>query len=107
MMSGVAKTITNAAGDKRLLILQRRDGLFQYWTERLIRDEELDPPFYWSTNYPASGLFAAPTLAEQDARTEFDWLEGASEAVGYYDDGRFPCVREASLLELIKQSQTP
>lgn len=53
-------------------IVSRSDGLFAYYVDRLVYDEECEVD-YWSNNVgaPTSGLFGSADDAEREIRQEY------------------------------------
>jgi hypothetical protein len=75
-MTEIAKTITSPDRKRRVHILRRGDGLFQFSEEILFEDEDQGQKYsIWKPQYPPSGVFPDEHSAELEARLTFKWLE--------------------------------
>jgi hypothetical protein len=77
----VLKTLTHLDGKRRVVIVQRDNGLFGFEEEHLVRvyDEQTYPDWdemVWSPppHRVSFGIFDSPATAEREARDRIAWL---------------------------------
>ena len=81
MADTVLKTLIHSDGKRRVLIVQRDNGLFGFEEEQLVRvyDEKLYPDWdemVWAPprGLVSFGIFDSPKAAEREARDQIAWL---------------------------------
>jgi len=77
----LVSSVENEAGDRRLLVLRRRDGLFQFATMRFWPAGEDDEgcELGWQGD-DLSGLFSDAGEAELAARQKIRWLKNDNQS---------------------------
>lgn len=70
---GVVQNIVAPDGLRRVCILKRPDGLFQFREDRVVEYDDTEP--YWTEGYPFSGLYSTLGAADASARSSISWLD--------------------------------
>ena len=65
MATSSTETLDSLDGLRRVSLVHRDDGLFQYRIDRLVEYEDTHP--YWVDGYPLSGLFPSRDEALAEA----------------------------------------